>query len=322
MPRPNRLTLELMETLVELVNCQGDASLAGKRLEINQPSMSKRLKLLQQTERTGTKPLVLRRGKKWSLTTEGERCLPAIQQLLRLERSLAVDRDTRAALQPSISIACGQTAVVSILREPLNLFRKEFVSARVRISTPRGNVRIQGVANGTYDFALVTHSEPDIHRIAGRSLYVETLFDDPFVLVCGKNIRASYRQQFESLPKRILQPKDLVPFPLILPEPDAGLRRPLDQAFSDHDLFGKVDIILEVGGWAATLDYVRQGWGVGIVTQTAVTSEQGLLPPRRIDLPDAPPTAVRLIARRDGADGSPDLVAEAKRLADLIRQRN
>lgn len=321
MPRPNRLTLDLMETLVELVNCQGDASLASKRLEVNQPSMSKRLKLLQQTERIGTKPLVQRRGKSWSLTAEGERCLPAIQQLLRLERSLMVDRDTRAALQPSVSIACGQTAVTNVLREPLNQFRKEFVSARVRISTPRGTARIQGVANGTYDFALTTHNEADIHRIAGRSLYIETLFDDPLVLVCGKSIRASYRLQFENLPKRTLHPKDLVHFPLILPEPDAGLRRPLDQAFSDHELFGKVDIIMEVGGWAATLDFVRQGWGVGIVTKSAVTSEQGLLPPRHIDLPDAPLTAVRLIARLGGSDGAADLLSEAYRLAELIRQR-
>jgi DNA-binding transcriptional LysR family regulator len=283
--------------------------------------MSKRLKLLQQPERTGTKSLLKRRGKTWSLTTEGERCLPAIQQLLRLQRSLAIDCDTRAALQPSVSIACGQTAVVSILREPLNQFRKEFINARVRISTPRGSARIAGVANGTYDFALVTHSEPEVHRIAGRPLYVETLFHDPFVVVCGKSIREAYRQQFDSLPKRDLQPKDLVPFPLILPEPDAGLRRPLDQAFSDQHLFGKIDIILEVGGWAATLDYARQGWGVGIVTQSAVTSEVGLLPPRRIDLPDAPPTAVRLIARHGGDGNAPDLVAEAKRLAELIRQR-
>lgn len=132
MPRNARLTFELMETLVELVNCQGDASLAADRLGINQPSMSKRLKLLQDKNRVGPTPWVQRHGKTWSLTAEGTRSLPAVQQLLRLEQSLTTDLDTRAALFPTVSIACGQTAVTSVLRDPLAQFRRKFKDCRVR----------------------------------------------------------------------------------------------------------------------------------------------------------------------------------------------
>ena len=149
MPRKARLTFELMETLVELMNSDGDASKARHRLGINQPSMSKRLKLLQHSDRVGPVPWVQSVGQRWKLTAEGERNLPAVRQLLRLEQSLGSDIDTRSLLQPTVSIACGQTAVTSILKAPLNQFRKEFKDARVRISTPRGTARIQGVANGT-----------------------------------------------------------------------------------------------------------------------------------------------------------------------------
>ncbi|MFY7874259.1 MAG: LysR family transcriptional regulator substrate-binding protein [Pirellula sp.] len=310
-----------METLVELANSNGDASKARQRLAINQPSMSKRLKLLQQSDRVGLAPWVQRAGQLWTLTVEGTRNLPAVRQLLRLEQSLGSDIDTRSLLQPTVSIDCGQTAVTSILKAPLNQFRKEFKDARVRISTPRGTARIQGVANGTYDFALVTHDEADIHRIAGRSLYVETLHEDPFMLVCGKKAREAVRLQFEHLPKRPANIKELVRFPLILPEPDAGLRRSLDHAFSESDLFGKLDIILEVGGWSATLDFVRDGWGVGIVTQSAITSDAGLLPPHQLDIPDVPPTAVRLIARLSAGKVHPDLLPESERLTDMIRHQ-
>jgi len=307
-----------METLVELVNSQGDASLAGDRLGVNQPSMSKRLKLLTDPERVGPLPWVQRRGKTWSLTAEGNRCLPAVRQLLRLEQSLVTDLDVRAARQPTVSIACGQTAVTSVLRDPLAQFRKEFKDARVRISTPRGHVRIQGVANGTYDFALVTHDEDDIHRIAGRRLHIETLFNDPFVLICGKKAPSGVRQNFENLPKRAAGLKELVRFPLILPEPDAGLRNGLDRAFRDGKVFDQIDIVLEVGGWSSILDFVREGWGIGIVTQSAILSDVGLLPPHLLDLPETPPTAVRFIARQQGVDGQLDLLPEAMRLAELL----
>jgi len=320
MPRNARLTFELMETLVELVNCQGDASVAAHHLGINQPSMSKRLKLLQDKNRVGPTPWVQRRGKTWSLTAEGTRSLPAVQQLLRLEQSLTTDLDTRAALFPTVSIACGQTAVTSVLRDPLGQFRKKFKECRVRISTPRGTARIQGVANGTYDFALVTHDEEDIQRIAGRSLYVEKLFEDPLMLVCGKKAPAADREKFEKLPQRAATVRNLAYLPLILPEPDAGLRPQLDRAFSEANLFGKLDIVLEVGGWTATLDFVKEGWGIGIVTQSAITSNVGLLEPHKLDLPETPPTAVRLIARQQGSDQKPDLLKEAISLVELLRR--
>lgn len=165
----------------------------------------------------------------------------------------------------------------------------------------------------------MTHDEEDIQRIAGRSLYVEKLFNDPLMLVCGRKALAADREKFEKLPQRAASVRNLAYLPLILPEPDAGLRPQLDRAFSEANLFGKLDIVLEVGGWTATLDFVKEGWGIGIVTQSAITSTVGLLEPHKLDLPETPPTAVRLIARQQGSDQQPDLLKEALSLVELLR---
>jgi len=152
-----------------------------------------------------------------------------------------------------------------------------------------------------------------------RAIIVETLFDDPIMSVCGKKALEGTRLQFEHVPKRPASNKELVRFLLILPEPDARLRRRLDRAFSESDLFGKLDIVLEVGGWSATLDFVRDGRRVGIVTKSAITSDTGQLSSHQLEIPETQLSAVRFIARTQSIAGQPDLCDEATRMLALMR---
>jgi len=55
-------------------------------------------------------------------------------------------------------------------------------------------------------------------------------------------------------------------FPLILPEPDAGIRKSLDELERSRGLLNKLDIAPEIGGWSTILAYVRDGFGVGVVS--------------------------------------------------------
>jgi len=55
-------------------------------------------------------------------------------------------------------------------------------------------------------------------------------------------------------------------FPLILPEPDAGIRKGLDEVVRSSSLLNKLDIVPEIGGWSTILAYVRDGFGVGVVS--------------------------------------------------------
>src|ERR1700722_1366279 len=111
MPRPSRLSLELLETFVALADHEGDASRVAEQLDINQPSVSKRLAAIRRLtgERTG-QPWLIRKGKRWRLTPEGQRVRAIVTDMVRryqqMERFIAGGAEGKAV----VSIACGQQA--------------------------------------------------------------------------------------------------------------------------------------------------------------------------------------------------------------------
>ena len=79
------------------------------------------------------------------------------------------------------------------------------------------------------------------------------------------------------LPKMGVKPEAFELFPLILPEPDAGRRKGLDEVLRSHGMLGKLEIALEVGGWGTILQYVADGVGVGLVSEGALGDVKGLI---------------------------------------------
>src|SRR4051794_34311542 len=86
MPRPPSISPELMTTFVTVVKSDGDATRAAELLNINQPSMSKRLAFLQHAGRILRRPWLERVGKSWHLTEEGRRGPPAVEELVPPDR--------------------------------------------------------------------------------------------------------------------------------------------------------------------------------------------------------------------------------------------
>lgn len=69
--------------------------------------------------------------------------------------------------------------------------------------------------------------------------------------------------------------------------------------------------VLETSGWATIVEYVRDGFGVAIVAESAITSSKGLIP-RQLDSSMFPPEVTRLICRQlDSAGNHLDLSEEA-----------
>lgn len=258
-----------------LVECEGDASRAADVLEINQPSMSKRLAVLQHSNPLARHPWIEKRGKSWGLTPEGQRNLPAVRDIVRRSRNLQDDVDEQFARSPDLAVACGQMAAQTFVRDALLKFRKEFPEARVRLSTPRGKDRIQGVATGHFDLAVVTHGESEIARIAKRPLQTESLFEDPWCLVCSKKAPAAVRQQFSGLTAES-GIAELIGLPLILPEPDAGMRARFDHSVIEAGVQDQLTVAMELGGWQNLLGFVKEGWGVGLISQNACAGERSL----------------------------------------------
>lgn len=315
-PRPASLSLELLETFIALLHHQGDAAKTTQELGINQPSMSKRLKYFQHTSKVLPHPWLVLKGKTWELTEEGTKVRPAVEDLVRRYRQLL--HFAARPPEPQVTFACGQHAVTGFVFEAFHRFRRERPDARLRVSTLRGEARIVGVANGVLDLATVTHADAEITALANRTLHAELLRQDRLALVCADG--ALWAERFARLLKTKASPQSIAEFPLILPAPDAGVRKQLDEVFIKEGLSPSLQIVLEIGGWNAILSYVREGVGVGIVSEAALGETEGLLV-RYLDPNYFPPTATKLICRLvDGKGNELDLSEDGLALAEALRQ--
>src|SRR5262249_24112923 len=82
----------------------------------------------------------------------------------------------------------------------------------------------------------------------------------------------------------------------------------------------RLQVALEVGGWAAILAYVHDGFGVGIVSEAAVLEPKGLIV-RSLDPNAFPPIEARLIGRRLGGSGDDwDLSEGAQAWCAVLRR--
>ena len=82
----------------------------------------------------------------------------------------------------------------------------------------------------------------------------------------------------------------------MLPEPDAGIRKGLDQILRREGVLSNVHVVLEVGGWSTILAYVRDGHGAGLVSEGILSDAPGLIV-RFLDSEHFPPIAAKLICR-------------------------
>ena len=324
MPRSSRLSIELLQTFLSLLEHDGDAMAAAVELGINQPSMSKRLAVLQHTGRGITRPWLKREGKSWTATAEGSRVLPAVRDILaRYERLTAFSEDLGSGL-PAFTFGCGQQAATGFVLRAARRFHREQPDVPFRISQMRGRARIEGVANGSLDLAAVTDREETIVAAARCELHIDALPEEPLVLVAAQAVPGggsmpAWYAAFTKLPTRGVSAEALPSFPLILPEPDAEVRRVLDAAAQQAGVVNELNVTLEMGGWQAILAYVRERLGVGVVTQTAFEQEPHGLEIRLLNRRAFPPTRLRLICRTSlTAPDELDLSPPAARFRELL----
>ncbi len=267
-----QLSIDLLETFVTVIRLDGDAAQAARALHINQPSMSKRLAFLQHVNGILNRPWLRRAGKTWLLTDEGRRVLPVVQDLLHRYHDL---NDYTNAMRPTptsvLRFACGQTAGSFLVRRALQRFRKGHLDTQIRVSTMRAEQRIAGVASGAIDMALVSRDNREIKELArGTRLRIEPIRRSGYCLACAKS--SPWSAKFKKLPRHKPLPLSaLAEFPLILPEPDSRTRKVLDPLIHRQNWANKVEYRIEIGGWLTILDYVRAGFGVGLVSELAVS---------------------------------------------------
>jgi DNA-binding transcriptional LysR family regulator len=319
MARSVSLSFELLETLVALIRAGGEASAAILELGINQPSLSKRLKYLQHAGPLLDRPWLVRHGKSWELTDEGRRVWPAVAELVDRYENLEMFLEGDRSIGSSVRFSCGQLMAAGLVREALRLFQREYPQTRLRLSTLRGRARIEGVSNGSLDLAIVSHDEPSIVEISRRLLHVEPLVSHGLALVCAQD--SPWVRTVRALPKDAVPARALTEFPLIMPEPDAGIRKTIDEVVHREGLQNRLNTVLEVGGWSTILAYVRDGFGVGVVSEGAVNETKGLII-RRLKPEVFPRIEAKLICRRlAGSVDGLDLSKQGAAWREVLRNR-
>jgi DNA-binding transcriptional LysR family regulator len=326
MPRPSRLSLELLETFVALAEYDGDATRVAEQLGVNQPSVSKRLAAIRRLtgERIGQSWLV-RKGKRWRLTAEGQRVRVVVTDMVRRYEEMERFVASGAEGKPLLALACGQQAASGFVGAAVERFLVENPGLQIRLSTPRGRRRIEGVAGGQFDLVLVTDAVPAIRKIARREMYIESLFDDHFVLIANPPARSALGRRWHGLPADQPVPaRELLDLPFVLPEPDASRRKQFDNWC--YRATGKMlNVALAVGGWQTILEFVSSGIGIGLVPHSAVEVFRrrgpNRLTTRPLDPSEFPPDAVRLVARKAHGKEEPDLTEHGKRLVAMLREQ-
>lgn len=300
---PDHIPLELLQTFIRIADLNGDATTAAQELGISQPTISKRLAALRRlTSEPDREPWLLLMGKRWKVTDEGQRVRGIVTDLVHRYDQMQTFVATQHADRPIMSIACGQQAATGFVKTAIERFLKDHSECRIHLATPRGKARIEGVAGGQYDMAIVTDSPATIHRIARMELHIETLFEDSFVLVANPPAKTDWGKQWNALPTdRPVTAKELIGLPFILPEPDSTRRQQFDDWY--YKATGQLlDVVLETGGWQTIIDYANSGLGVGLVSKSSVASSSNRphtkLTTRPLSTKDFPPDGVRLIARK------------------------
>jgi DNA-binding transcriptional LysR family regulator len=181
MPRSVSLSFDLLRTFVSLIRHEGEAAAVMRELELEQPTLLKRLKYLQHAGPLLDRPWLVREGKTWKLTDEGRKVWPAVEELVDRYQNLHtfVEEGGKSAGAASVHFASGRTMAARLVRRALLEFRPKHPDVRFCISTVRGKARVEGVSNGSLGRAVVTHDEPTIQEIARRPLHLV-----PFARLC------------------------------------------------------------------------------------------------------------------------------------------
>lgn len=263
-------SIEALRALVLLADT-GSVSEAAERLGVKQPVVSNRLKFFRSGE-----PLLRTRGNQVEFTEKGQAALPAIRELVRrydhLKQYLAGKREAPNLLR----IATGSSASQFYLARAIALLRERLPDWKIETQVARGENRILGVADGTYDLAVVSHDrlqiETLLHAAHGteHTVAIGELGRQPLCVIARTST-----EEAESL--RPVLAGHQVPLEMLCRwrivglDRQSGVRRQIEQRFAtsdDRPQFGS-----EAGGWLAVKEYVRQGLGVGLVPLALLSRE-------------------------------------------------
>jgi DNA-binding transcriptional LysR family regulator len=257
------MELTQLKSLVAIVEA-GSVSGAARRQGVSQPAVTQQLRLLEQD--LGL-PLFERTGRGLVLTAAGSAYVVyARQALATLDEGRAAVADEARAAQNPLVLAVPVTLAIYHLPRWLARFRRRQPDVEVIVHTAQSRVVADLLSARRADLGLATSPVRDPRR------HVETLFDEPIVLVGPPDGR-----------RHALA---LAELPLIMFAAGGGFRADLDRAFRAAGISPQVK--MESDSVEAIKAFVAGGLGYALLPESAVRAELGTRTLRRVVTTDLP----------------------------------
>lgn len=228
---------------------------AARQLHMSQPSVSQHIREL---ENYFDVQLFLREGRRIQLTDAGKLLLPLAKEMVtmsvRIEESMqSLKDDVYGHLIVGCSTTCGKYVLPLLLADFLRLYPRVEASCHV---TSR-SLALQMLDEGQVHLALANACE------FCKDVEFYKLLSDPIVLIAPLNHPWAQRRRIAL--------SELVMASFILREEGSGTRAVVKDGLAEHGLsLSMMPTVLTLGNSEAIALAVREGIGVGFVSQTVV----------------------------------------------------
>jgi len=234
------------------VASQGSFTRAGANIGLSQPAVSRCVTELEQhlglklLDRTTREVVLTEAGR--SLAVQLERVLDDLDAVLLESRGQATQRQGR------VRVASSPTLSANLMPECIARCRRDHPGLEMLLLDRIQHDALASVVAGEVDFGVV------IDAGARDDLHAETLFSEPFCLVCPPSHRLARR--------RSAKWTDLAGESLVLLDHASGSRRLIDDALHLHGV--EAPVAQEVGHVTTILRMLDAGLGISIVPTLAV----------------------------------------------------
>ncbi|MBE2188926.1 MAG: LysR family transcriptional regulator [Candidatus Kapabacteria bacterium] len=230
---------------------------AAKHLQLSQPTISHRIKTLEQE--LGV-PLFERSGHNLNLTEAGRLLLPwahkLIHQALETQEMMASLQD---GVVGSLRVACSTTAGKYVLPQLAARFCQRYPGIQVSILACTPHHVIPRLLEGEANLAVVSS-----YDLCNQGFECQEFFSDNIALIVPAGHPWVSRQAIE--------PADLLAETLLMREPTSGTRRVLLTELAKHDItVDDLKVSLELGNAEAIVKTVEAGYGVSFVSSLAAS---------------------------------------------------
>lgn len=248
------MDLRRME-MFRVVAEEGSFTKAAERLHVSQSAVSRQVKLLE--EELGG--VLLHRGpRRVALTTAGELLLKTAHRVEReLQDALSQISEARTLQRGSLSLAGGMTVCMYILPRVLKRFRSLYPRIELSVSSAPTAALLERLRRRELDLALLT-----LPIVAADVLVVPALKEEMVVVTAPGH---------PLVRERLVAPKSLGRFPLILYEAGSNTRRILDAFFVAEEV--PVRIAMETENVEIIKAMVGNGLGVSIIPFAAAAKD-------------------------------------------------